>query len=59
MHLTDEQFTIAALSQAIADQVPQALVWQAWAMAQSGSQFDAAISATIQLNDICEAQDGV
>ena len=52
MNLTEEQHIIAALSQAIADEVPQHLVWQAWEMSGSGQEFDAGISAAIWLRDI-------
>lgn len=52
MHLNDQQYTIAALSQAIADNLPQSLVWQAWHMSEDGAQFDAAVSASIRLQDM-------
>lgn len=52
MHLTDEQYIISALSQAIAHGLPIEPVTIAWEIATTGQQFDAALSAAIELHEI-------
>lgn len=56
MRLTDETYIISALSQAIADSLPIGPVTIAWDLARNGKQFDAAISAAIDLKDLCNVR---
>ena len=57
MHLTDDDYYIAAISDAVAENLTLVAVDAAYKVAENAEQFFWAVQASVWLKGVCDAKD--